>query len=51
MGENQAQGNLEGYRKWKQIGHILRQDNESMAKKALKWNPQGGRRKGRPRIT
>jgi hypothetical protein len=39
------------YRKWKQIGHILRQDNESIAKKALKWNPQRGRRKGRPRIT
>jgi hypothetical protein len=38
------------YRKRKRIGHILRQDNDSIAKKALEWNPQGGRR-GRPRIT
>jgi hypothetical protein len=39
------------YRKWKWIGHILRQENESIAKKALEWNPQGGGRRGRPRIT
>jgi hypothetical protein len=39
------------YRKWKWIGHILRQENKSIAKKALEWNPQGGRRRGRPRIT
>jgi hypothetical protein len=26
------------YRKWKWIGHILRQENESIAKKALEWN-------------
>jgi hypothetical protein len=38
------------YRKWKWVGHILRQENESIAKKALEWNPQGGRR-GRPRIS
>jgi hypothetical protein len=36
------------YRKWKWIGYILRQGNESIAKKALELNPQGG---GRPRIT
>jgi hypothetical protein len=29
----------------------LRQENESIAKKALGWNPQGGRRRGRPKIT
>jgi hypothetical protein len=29
----------------------LRQDNESIAKKALEWNPQERRRKGRARIT
>jgi hypothetical protein len=39
------------YQKWKWIGHIVRQDNESIAKKALELNPQGGRRKGRPSIT
>jgi hypothetical protein len=38
------------YQKWKWIGHILRQDNESIDKKALEWNLQAGRR-GRPRIT
>jgi hypothetical protein len=32
-------------RKWKWIGHTLRQDGESIGKKALDWNPQGGRRK------
>jgi hypothetical protein len=31
------------YRKWKWIGHILRQDNECIANKALEWNPQGGK--------
>jgi hypothetical protein len=38
------------YRKWKSIGRTLRQENESIAKKALQWNPQGVRR-GRPRNT
>jgi hypothetical protein len=36
------------YRKWKWIDHILSQENESIAKKSLEWNTQGGRR-GRPR--
>jgi hypothetical protein len=39
------------YQKWKWIGHILTQDNESIAKKAFECNLQEGRRKGRPRIT
>jgi hypothetical protein len=39
------------YQKWIWIGHTLRQENESIGKKALEWNPQGGRRRGRPRIT
>jgi hypothetical protein len=33
------------YRKWKWIGHTLRQNNECIANKVLEWNPQGGRRK------
>jgi hypothetical protein len=45
MGENQAKDNLEGDKgiKWKWTGCILRQDNESIAKKAIEWNLQGGR--------
>jgi hypothetical protein len=39
------------YRKWKWVGHILRQHDESITKKALELSPQGARRKGRPRIT
>jgi hypothetical protein len=39
------------YRKWNWTDYILRQENESIAKKALGWNPQGGRRRGRPKIT
>jgi hypothetical protein len=39
------------YQKWKWIDHILRQDDKSIPKKALEWNQQGGRRKGRPRNT
>jgi hypothetical protein len=38
------------YQKWKWIGHILRQENESIAKEALEWNLQGGGRRGTPRI-
>jgi hypothetical protein len=33
------------YRKWKWLDRILRQDNESIAKKALEWNLRG--KKGR----
>jgi hypothetical protein len=50
MGQKQAKGNLERirYQKWKAV--TLRQDNESIAKKVLEWNPQGGGKKGRPSI-
>ncbi len=36
-------------RKWRWLGHTLRHD--SIARAALVWNPQGSRRRGRPRIT
>jgi hypothetical protein len=56
MGENQAKGNLKRDKipkKEKWTGHILRQENESIVKKALECNAQGGarRKSGRPRIT
>ena len=38
-------------RKWTWIGHTLRKDPSSITRQALKWNPQGKRRRGRPRNT
>ena len=38
-------------RKWKWIGHTLRKPPSNIAKQALKWNPQGKRKIGRPRNT
>ena len=37
-------------RKWKWIGHTLRRQ-KSITKQALTWNPQGKRKRGRPRTT
>ena len=36
-------------RKWTWIGHTLRRPNYCIARQALRWNPQGSRRRGRPR--
>jgi hypothetical protein len=36
-------------RKWGWIGHTLRKPNTNTTRRALQWNPQGKRRKGRPR--
>jgi hypothetical protein len=38
-------------RKWNWIGHTLRKGNEATEREALDWNPQGNRRRGRPRHT
>ena len=38
-------------RKWSWIGHTLRRSIEEIARQALDWNPQGNRRRGRPRQT
>ena len=39
-------------RRWKWIGHILRNDNNDIAKTALRWTPAEGKRKrGRPKET
>lgn len=37
-------------RKWRWIGHTLRKSDD-IAKEALDWNPQGRRRRGRPKDT
>jgi hypothetical protein len=36
-------------RKWKWIGHTLRKQAGATKKTALDWNPQGYRRRGRPK--
>ena len=36
-------------RKWNQIGHTLRKEVGTVEKTALDWNPQGYRRRGRPK--
>lgn len=38
-------------RKWRWIGHVLRRENDNIAKMAFQWNPQGSRRTGRPNHT
>jgi len=38
-------------RKWRWLGHTLRKGQEEISKTALKWNPQGRRKRGRPKIT
>ena len=36
-------------RKWKWIGHALRKPENNITRCALEWNPQGSRRRGRPK--
>jgi hypothetical protein len=38
-------------RKWRWIGHVARRGEDDIARRALMWNPQGARRRGRPRGT
>ena len=40
-----------GRRRWGWIGHTLRKPASSTTRQALTWNPQGKRRRGRPRNT
>ena len=37
------------WRKWGWIGHTLRKPANNITRQALRWNPQGKRRRGRPR--
>nr|XP_021199035.2 LINE-1 retrotransposable element ORF2 protein [Helicoverpa armigera] len=36
-------------RKWNWIGHTLRRDPDHIPRQALDWNPQGKRKRGRPK--
>ncbi|XP_019626733.1 PREDICTED: uncharacterized protein LOC109471784 [Branchiostoma belcheri] len=38
-------------RKWRWIGHTLRKPPESITRTALDWDPQGRRKRGRPRLS
>ncbi|BFZ13369.1 hypothetical protein BsWGS_16408 [Bradybaena similaris] len=38
-------------RRWRWIGHTLRKPPNNITRQALKWNPQGDRKRGRPRNT
>ena len=44
-------GNHLKRRKWNWIAHTLRKEIGAIEKTALDWNPQGYRRRGRPRRT
>ena len=39
------------WRRWKMIGHILRQDQNNDCNTAMTWAPEGRRRRGRPKTT
>ena len=38
-------------RRWRWIGHTLRKTGTNITRQALKWNPQGKRKRGRPKNT
>ncbi|VDO99396.1 unnamed protein product [Schistosoma margrebowiei] len=38
-------------RRWKWIGHTLRKSSNCITRKALTWNPEGKRKRGRPKNT
>jgi len=38
-------------RRWTWIGHTLRKLRDNIARRALQWNPQGQRNRGRPKNT
>lgn len=38
-------------RRWRWIGHTLRKPASNITRQALSWNPQGKRKRGRPRNT
>ena len=38
-------------RRWKWVGHTLRREKDHLARVALRWTPEGRRKRGRPRTT
>ena len=37
--------------RWRWVGHMLRKDTANVTRQALEWNPQGKRKRGRPKQT
>ena len=38
-------------KRWVWIGHVLRRPQENITRTALRWTPEGKRRRGRPKMT
>ena len=38
-------------KRWRWLGHVLRKPYEDMTKVALRWTPEGERKRGRPKTT
>ena len=38
-------------RRWRWVGHTLRRDSDNITRTALRWTPEGKRRRGRPKTT
>jgi hypothetical protein len=38
-------------KRWRWLGHVLRKSFEDMTKVALRWTPEGKRKRGRPKTT
>jgi hypothetical protein len=48
---NQVPAEEEIRRRWRWIGHTLRKPPTNITRQALTWNPQGKRKRGRPKNT
>ena len=52
LGEDKPSSNREILkRRWGWLGHTLRKPNTNITRQALTWNPQGKRKRGRPKNT
>ncbi|VDP52900.1 unnamed protein product [Schistosoma mattheei] len=48
---NQFPAEAIGKRRWKWIGHTLRKSSNCITRQALTWDPEGRRKRGRPKNT
>jgi hypothetical protein len=49
-GQKSAKAEIQ-QRRWRWLGHTLRKPATNITRQALRWNPQGKRKRGRPRNT
>jgi hypothetical protein len=49
--QTETNRNSDKKKKWNWIGHTLRKEAGAIEKNALDWNPQGYRRRDRPKRT